>query len=386
MYNKAAIQELVDEIKKYDGIADKNKLEIIIKEKFDLSKDRSIYYCDDYAVRFCQGENTKLSNTILALRKIQKYDSRPVIVCIVSSKENYLLLMNSTFLKKVSHSSHTLRVDNIRGNVNAPDIMKTIGDLKNCPENFEELFAIHEEFSFEENLERLVEATNNIAGRGKRCEVTEEKRRLIEKSVERAAAFIESAEYEDLNNDLSERVKKVQNEIVIAASIDNINIRGRVIEYLITEDDSIQKEAVIQALNNNEPLPPFVTEDKLGDFSKEYVNFITETDIKSKVLSLSGEPKAYNIDKLLTFLSEDKSVYMVYLVGINQDKTITAKLCSVFDERLLDATRIVHHWAGRNSRGVAQFSGKALVQILNGGEPIINEQKALEYLQEMIDR
>ena len=183
MYNKAAIQELVDEIKKYDGIADKNKLEKIIKEKFDLSKDRSIYYCDDYAVRFCQGENTKLSNTILALRKIQKYDSRPVIVCIVSSKENYLLLMNSTFLKKVSHSSHTLRVDNIRGNVNAPDIMKTIGDLQNCPENFEELFAIHEEFSFEENLERLVEATNNIAGREKRCEVTEEKRRLIENQM-----------------------------------------------------------------------------------------------------------------------------------------------------------------------------------------------------------
>ena len=37
------------------------------------------------------------------------------IVCIVTPETNHLLLSNSTFLKKISHSSQELRVDNIRG-------------------------------------------------------------------------------------------------------------------------------------------------------------------------------------------------------------------------------------------------------------------------------
>lgn len=386
MYNKKAIQELVDVIQSNDGIADKSKLAKIVKEQFDLTKDRSVYYCDDFAIRFSKSERKRMSNTVLSLSALQKYDRKPFVVCIVSSTTNYLLLANTTFLKKISHSSQELRTDNIKGSFNGSDIMETIDSIENAPNHFEELFAIHEGFSFEDNLERLVEATNNIVGRVSKFNVTREKREVIEKSVERAQAFIASDDYNDLNDDLSARVEKVQGEIAIAAFIDNVNLRGRIIEYLITDNGSDLKNKIINSLNNSEPLPEFVTEDKLGDYSKEYAAYVTETDIKTKVLFLAGNPKAYNIDKLLEFLSEEKSVYMIYLVGINQDKTIVAKLCSAFDERLLEATNIIHHWAGRNSRGVTQFNGKALVEILSGGNTVIDEKKALEHIRNMMER
>lgn len=59
---------------------------------------------------------------------------------------------------------------------------------------------------------------------------------IIMSSVDRAQKFVKSSEYKDLKKDLDSRVSQVQNEIAIAAFIDNVNIRGRVIEYLITDN------------------------------------------------------------------------------------------------------------------------------------------------------
>lgn len=106
-----------------------------------------------------------------------------------------------------------------------------------------------------------------------------------------------------------------------------------------------------------------------------------------KLLFLDGNPKAYNVDKLLKFLATEKSVYMICLLGIDDDGTIIARLCSVFDNRLVDATNIIHHWAGRNSRGVAQFLGHALTQILNDENGIvIDKNKAITFIEDMINR
>ena len=101
---------------------------------------------------------------------------------------------------------------------------------------------------------------------------------------------------------------------------------------------------------------------------------------------LSGNPKGYNIDKLLEFLATEKSVYMIYLIGINEEKEITATLCSVFDKRLVAATNIIHHWAGRNSRGVTQFNGIALECILSEADSVIDEEIAVNHLQNMMCR
>ena len=66
--------------------------------------------------------------------------------------------------QKISHSSHNLRIDNIRGSFNGSDIMREIEGLDNSPQNFEEIYELHCCFTFDDNLERLVETTNSIVG------------------------------------------------------------------------------------------------------------------------------------------------------------------------------------------------------------------------------
>ena len=232
-----------------------------------------------------------------------------------------------------------------------------------------------------------MESTNGIVGRVQKFCVTTDNIATIFNSVSRASEFVTSRYYSDLRYDLDASVTKVQDAIAVAALIDNVNVRGRVIEYLITDNGSTLKEQIIKALFDHAPLPKFKTGDDLGDYAKDYVDFNTKTDIKTKVLFLDGNPKAYNIDKLLEFLAKEKSVYMIYLLGIGNNGEIIVRLCSVYDERLLNNTNIIHHWAGRNSRGVAQFIGTGLVQILSEEDgTVISEEMALAYLQDLIYR
>lgn len=387
MYNRDAIDNLISYIKNLDGIGDKEKLSSLVKKEFNLTQDRKVFSSPNFAIRFSKSKRKHMSNTVLSLSALQKYDNKPFIVCIVTPDINHMMLANSTFLKKISHSSQELRIDNIRGSFNGSDIMYHFGSIENEPDNFQQLYAFHVGLSFQDNLERLVESTNDIVGRNVKFSVspTDEKNILL--SVNRAEHFLKSPEYIDLNNDLDNRVKKVQGEITIAAFIDNVNIRGRVIEYLITDDGSTLKDKIVNALHSGSPLPSFKTEDKLGDYSKTYPSYVTETDIKTKILFLDGNPKAYNIDKLLEFLSTQKSVYMIYLLGIDENRTIVARLVSAYDDRLIGATNLLQHWAGRNSRGVAQFNGKALVSILEQDRaPMINHDNAKIFLKQLIDR
>lgn len=387
MYNKTVVDRLVAYIEKLNGIGDKNKLADAVQKEFSLVQDRKVYYCTDFAIRFSKSESKRMSNTVLSLSALQKYDDKPFFVCIVASTVNYLLLANSTFLKKISHSSKELRIDNIKGSFNGGDIMLVYDEMDNEPQFFDRLYAYHSGLSFADNLERLVASTNDIVGRVPKFEVNDSNKGTIMSSVSRAQSFISSADYKDLKSDLDSRVKRVQGEIAIAAFIDNVNLRGRVIEYLITDNGSSLKDQIIDSLQNKKPLPEFKTEDKLGDYSKSYPDFDTETDIKTKVLFLDGNPKAYNIDKLLEFLATKKSVYMIYLLGVDDKGNIVARLCSAFDHRLIDGTNVQHHWAGRNTRGVTQFVGNALKEILadNSGT-IIDNKKAEAFIEELINK
>ncbi|MDO4719552.1 MAG: hypothetical protein Q4A78_02710 [Peptostreptococcaceae bacterium] len=387
MYNRDAINGLVAYIQKLNGIGDKEKLSSMVKNEFNLTQDRKVFCSPDFAIRFSKSKSKRMSNTVLSLSALQKYDNKPFIVCVVAPDTNYMMLANSTFLKKISHSSQELRVDNIRGSFNGSDIMLDFDSMENEPDNFQSLFAYHVGLSFQDNLERLVESTNDIVGRNLRFPVSPTDKHNILSSVDRAERFLRSPEYTDLNNDLDSRVAEVQGEIAIAALIDNVNMRGRVIEYLITDDGSTLKDKIITALHSGFPLPTFKTEDRLGDYSKIYPSYVTETDIKTKVLFLEGNPKAYNVDKLLAFLSTQRSVYMIYLLGIDENKNIVARLVSAFDDRLIGATNLQPHWAGKNSRGVAQFNGKVLVAILEqGNDSRINRNEAQTFLKRLIDK
>jgi hypothetical protein len=233
------VKELVNYIEKLDGINNKTSLIKKVLERFNLTQDRKIYYCDYYALRFSYSSknSSNFSNTVISLSSLQKYDEIPFIVCLVTPKKNYLFLANTTLLKKVSHSSQELRVDNIKGSINGSDILKELEGIKNCPDNFDSLFDIHSEFGFSENLPRLVESTNNIVPKGHRFCITEKEIKIIQEAPTRAMSFVNSDDFILLKTKLDSRVEKYYNEILIASYIENTNIRGRIIEYLVSDND-----------------------------------------------------------------------------------------------------------------------------------------------------
>ena len=51
---------------------DKDKVKKVIQDKFSLIRDRSIFYCEDFAVRVSYTKTTSFSNTVLSLSNLQK--------------------------------------------------------------------------------------------------------------------------------------------------------------------------------------------------------------------------------------------------------------------------------------------------------------------------
>ena len=137
MYNWEIMQALVSFIDERDGIADKQALSRQVQSAFNLTRDRSVFFCHDFAIRFCTANSRSFSNTVLSLSALQKYDKIPFVVCLVTPYRNYLMLANTTFLRKISHSSQELRVDNIKGSFNGSDIMRDFEGIENEPSNFE---------------------------------------------------------------------------------------------------------------------------------------------------------------------------------------------------------------------------------------------------------
>jgi len=119
--------------------------------------------------------------------------------------------------------------------------------------------------------------------------------------------------------------------------------------------------------------------------TKSYPEYHTETDIKTKIVVLTSSPKGYNTDKILGFLSDGNSVFMIYFVGVDYfQKSINTKLISMFHNSLIDNTIIQAHWAGRNSRGVSQFNGEAVKRIILNENNTIDIPKAQAFLERLV--
>ncbi len=379
------IEALLQLIRKNDGINDKARLAKLVSETLGLTKDRSVYYCTDYAIRFSSSATRTFGNTVLSLSNLRKYDDRPFIVCLVTPARNFCLIANSTFLKKISHSSQELRENNIRGSFNGSDIVRGFEGIENTAENIRRLFDIHAEIGFEGNLPRLVEATNNISPSGTKFAVGDAAFVNILASPSRAVHFVASRDATTLKSELDEKVAKYKSGILLAALIENVNVRGRVIEYLIAGDDERLRQRLIAALTSGENgLAPFKTDNTLGDYQRRFDAFDTETDVKTKIMILNSNPKAYNLDKVLEFLASDRSVFMFYFVGLDPGRIVNTVLVSMFQKDLLGATILLRHWAGRNSRGVSQFEGRAISGLIEEPDVEIDEAKAKEFLERVI--
>ena len=67
MYNKNIIEQLVDFISSKDGKTDKSRLQNEVQDAFDLVKERSVYYCDWFAIRFCKAASRSFGNMVFHL-------------------------------------------------------------------------------------------------------------------------------------------------------------------------------------------------------------------------------------------------------------------------------------------------------------------------------
>lgn len=360
-----------DFVKYITTIAPKYNKQIVeddIATKYNLIKDRKVYHNDYFAVRFSYSKSSSdsFSNTVLSLSALEKYDKIPFFVVLVrQNADNLILLSNTTFLKKISHSSQELSMTNIKGSFNGSDIMRTYSEKSNSPENFDFMFASHQGLDWEDNLSRLVDASSKIKPVNQKFNPSKEDIDNIFDSVQRSVDFILSENFSILEEDLNERCNKSCREILIASHIENNNIRGRLIESLITSDDE-QRKRIIDNLHNLEAaLPVYDTKNGLGDYYREFNNGDTYTDIKTKVIYLNSNPKAYNVDKFLKQMADSRSIFLFFFIGVDEDSIFKTLLCSVYHYKLIKNTILQYHWAGRNTRGAAQFNGIAIDEMLN---------------------
>ena len=344
----------------------KDEISRATSTQFSLAKKRSVYYCPEFAVRFSSAKGRSFSNGVLSLSALQKYDQSPFVVCIVRPQGVEMILANTTFLKKISHSSQQLRIDKIRGTFLGHDILREYEGIANRPENFDELFYIHAQFTWEENLVRLIETTNAIVPAGQRFEPTEQQRANILQASELANLLSNNPEYLQIGNELSQRVDENLEAILDAGEIDNVNLRGNRIEQLITGADGLRL---------------------LEDMSRTLtIGHEVKVDIKTKILTLSSNPKGFTIDKVLKTLASGNTVISFFFVGINtESKFVVTSLVSILDETILNATRIQFHWAGRNSRGVTQLTGNLSRVFEADFLESVNINLAKEFLQKLIE-
>lgn len=153
---------------------------------------------------------------------------------------------------------------------------------------------------------------------------------------------------------------------------------------ITSEDEESTQKLVDAVIQSNGEIPKFRTSNELGDYTREFNRFETATDIKTKIMVLNSNPKAYNIDKLLEFLSQDESVFMFYFIGIEPHKIVNHVLVSMFQVDLMNSTVVLKHWAGRNSRGVTQFQGSALNKLILSPDNRINRHDSIAFLRQLI--
>lgn len=386
------VHRFVRLIKDSNDINTKEEMMEKVANSFPLVKDgRALYHTDFFAVVFCYSKNKSFSNVVLSLSKLEKYDHIPCFVVLVrQDMDNLIYLINTSFLDKISHSSQCLRLDNIKGSLLGSNIRRDFPEigLENRPEDFDDLFVYHQGFTWQENLERLVEKTNHIVPRQERASLDDKELNVLFASPNRAKAFVESSDYKILLDDLNTRCAEVKEAIVTASYIDNVNIRGRLIEILITSDPE-ERARLLQELRNTEQmLPSYDTKNDLGDYVRHFEQSDTYTDIKTKVLYLDSNPKAFNIDKFLKCMAKEKSVFMFFFVGIDKVSIVNTLLCLVYHNVLLESTLLQQHWAGRATRGTAQFSGKCINGLLNAPDfkNTIDCETAKNFIQRLIDR
>ena len=392
MYDKKTIDELIRIIEENQGKGNKDYLEQIITQKFHLqkkSKGNAVWYCDSFAIRFCSSKSDRgsVSNTVMTIKYCKQFDSLPLLVCVVGPSKSIVRLANATLISKLSHTSVGVSMEHLKGSINSPNIMKAYNSIPNEPDNFETLFKLHSQVPFEKNLERIIEATDGIKGIMEKFVPTKEQRKTILEAPQRTCDFMASKAYTELKDELDKRTMAVASDIYLIETFydHDVKLRGSLIEFFITSTDEKRKEEIRKKIKDRSVIKDIVSKNDLGDYSAKIDGFSVETDIKSKLVTRSSTPKLYNIEKLLKFLSEPSSVYLLYIILVDGTEKPRTELVSAFQKQILEKTRIDPRFAGKNTRGTTQSSGKALEYFLTEPDFCIDIGEAKAFLERMID-
>ncbi len=337
--------------------------------ELEFSQQGSLFFApqDDYACRFSFASTGGFSNTVLGLSKLLPFDSKiPVISCCLRPTSYDLLLANTTFLKKISHSSQDLSLDKIRGSFNGTDIMRKYEGIPNTPENFGRLFRLHLEIKPAYNLSRLVAETNLIEGKKKPFVIDARMQEKIWESVRGSLHDQASLGVDFIRRDLNQRVKDQYDEILALAEAerDNVNLRGNAIEQLLTR--------------------------QLNSHSMEDETFILKNgkrvlvEIKTSLTDRQSSPAFYNVDRLLADLADGNTLFYTYVLFIDLDRsTVWTELVNSFDKRLLQTMTVQNHWSARNSRGTTQVQSGFYRALTQYPQPILDKDAAREFLERL---
>lgn len=344
----------------------KDEIATATAQQFGLKLARKIYVGRDFAIRFSHASGTSFSNVVLSLSALKQFDDRPFVVCVVRPSSVEFLLANTTFLKKISHSSHQLRIDNVRGSFLGHDIVRRHASLENQLENFAALFAAHRECTWEDNLKRLVGATDEIVGTVARMVIDPAQEQVILGAADLAAEISNDPEYLAIAERLANSVNERSADILAAAAIDNVNLRGNRIEQIISDAGSFHR-----------------LDDLIFSIRRRLRVLV---DIKTKVLTLQSNPKGFNIDKYLRTLTEGETLISFFFVGIDPNaRSVRTGFASTLDETVMNATHVQFHWAGRNSRGVTQLTRDMSAVFAPGFRERVDAAHARVFLQELME-
>lgn len=342
---------------------DKSKFANLVSSTCGYEKDgRSVYYSDDIAVRFSFVKGCGFSNTVLSLKLAIKYDDRPLVIVVLRHNRIDCMLANLTFIRKISHSSKNLEVDNIRGSFNGTDIMTEYEEIQNSPKNFDQLFEAHSLIKHTDNIERLVLETKGIKS------VTQKAN--IDNPADFAAGaydiykrYVNSEAFSAIYKSLRESSEAHKETILKLAEIDNVNLRGNRIEAELTGEKA------------SHSLEDVAFDGKIT----------AQVDIKTKLKNRQSSPKAYNIDKFLRLLRDDNQVLLFFCLLIDtENDTIDYSLCTPLDSEIIKCSTVQHHWAGRGTRGVVQFTNNFTSVFKPGYRPDIQADQAKKFLTELV--
>ena len=357
--------EFIRDAKRAEPHADKARLQALYVDAFGPKRLRSGFVGDGYVLNFSEANTKAFGGTAFSLSRLRPYDDIPFVVAVARPDRVEFLLSNSTFITKISHSSQKLSTDRIRGSINGSNILKSYGDIPNEPTRFAELFAIHESFSWEENIELLVEATNGIVPRKNPFAPSAAQRELLLAAPDRARRALATPGFAALEEEFQRRANERRNDILTAAKQDNGKLRGEAIERLLVDGPGSHA---------------------LGDFETMVDGFHLVIDIKTKLLDRNSAPKANNVDKALEFMSRPDSVLAFLMVGIDTTRAkVSARLLPMLETSLVDAAKTVqHHWSGLNMRGTTQLSGDFHRVTADSYVPVVDDQKARQFIERLL--